>query len=276
VVVALAQDITERKRVEETLKDYNLRLEAEVTARTRELREAQEKLVRNEKLAVLGQLAGGVGHELRNPLAVIRNALYYLKLVGANGNEKVREYLGIIESEALTAERIIEDLLNFARIKSVDVETVSASRLVERVLERHPAPPNVLVRVDIPQDLPMLRVDPRQVQQVLGNLVINAYQAMPEGGRLTVSGSLTDIMGSRWTAISVRDTGGGISPEHLKKIFEPLFTTRAKGIGLGLAVSRKLAEANDGRLEVESKVGSGSAFTLFLPFKDNPPAGDFS
>ena len=120
VVQCNIRDITERKQAEQKLAQYSEHLEEMVEARTSELREAQEKLVRQEKLAVLGQLAGGVGHELRNPLAVINNAIYYLKLMGANGNEKVKEYLGIIETETHTAEKIITDLLDFARIKSVD------------------------------------------------------------------------------------------------------------------------------------------------------------
>ena len=231
--------------------------------RTSELRETQEKLVRQEKLAVLGQLAGSVGHELRNPLAVINNALYYLKLVGADSSEKVKEYLGIIQTEAHTAEKIITDLLDFARIKSVDVEAVSAFRLVERVFERYPAPNSVNVTLEIPEDLPMLYVDPRQMEQVLGNLIINACQAMPDGGELAVTARQEQEM----IAIVVKDTGVGISPENMKKLFEPLFTTKAKGIGLGLAVSQKLVEANGGRIEVQSEADRGSTFTVYLPVK---------
>jgi signal transduction histidine kinase len=265
---AVFRDITERKRAEDVLKEYNARLETAVELRTSELRETQEKLVRQEKLAVLGQLAGSVGHELRNPLAVINNALYYLKLVGADSSEKVKEYLGIIQTEAHTAEKIITDLLDFARIKSVDVEAVSAFRLVERVFERYPAPNSVNVTLEIPADLPMLYVDPRQMEQVLGNLIINACQAMTiggdsTGGKLTITARQEQEM----IAIVMKDTGVGISPENMKKLFEPLFTTKAKGIGLGLAVSQKLVEANGGRIEVQSEAGKGSTFTVYLPVK---------
>jgi len=263
------QDITERKQAEDVLKEYNLRLETAVEARTSELRDAQEKLVRQEKLALLGQLAGGVGHELRNPLAVINNALYYLKLVGANGNEKVKEYLGIIQSETRTAEKIITDLLDFARIKSVDKEPVSVDELIRRTLERFPAPASIQVTLEIPGGLPSVYVDPRQMEQVLGNLVVNACQAMTSGqtNGLTIDNQL--LLSARtqddMILIAVRDTGVGIPPENMNKLFEPLFTTKAKGIGLGLAVSQKLAEANGGRIEVESEVGRGSIFTLHLP-----------
>jgi PAS domain S-box-containing protein len=263
VVQCNIRDITERKQVEQKLAHYSEHLEEMVEARTIELREAQEKLVRNEKLAVLGQLAGSVGHELRNPLAVINNALYYLKLIGADSSEKVKEYLGIIQTETRTAEKIITDLLDFARIKSMDMEPVSASYLAARVLERYPAPQAVNVTLEIPEDLPMLYVDPRQVEQVLGNLVINACQSMSTGGELTITAHQEQEM----IAIAVKDTGVGIPPENMKKLFEPLFTTKAKGIGLGLAVSQKLAEANGGSIEVQSEAGVGSTFTVYLPVK---------
>jgi PAS domain S-box-containing protein len=270
-VVGAWTDITTLKQAEEALKEYNTRLETAVEARTSELREAQEQLVRQEKLAVLGQLAGSVGHELRNPLAVINNALYYLKLVGANGNEKVKEYLGIIQTETNTAEKIITDLLDFARIKSLDLEPVSVSELIRLTFERFPVPSSLDQTLEIPTDLPKVFVDPRQMVQVLGNLVVNACQSMSstgssttgalKGGHLTISVSaINDFI-----AIAVQDTGMGISAENIQKIFEPLFTTKAKGIGLGLSVSQKLVKANGGRIEVKSEVGKGSTFTIFLP-----------
>jgi len=150
----------------------------------------------------------------------------------------------------------------------VDVEAVSAFRLVERVFERYPAPNSVNVTLEIPADLPMLYVDPRQMEQVLGNLIINACQAMTiggdsTGGKLTITARQEQEM----IAIVMKDTGVGISPENMKKLFEPLFTTKAKGIGLGLAVSQKLVEANGGRIEVQSEAGKGSTFTVYLPVK---------
>ena len=179
--------VTERKRAEEEIRRLNADLEQRVEARTRELREAQEQLVRHERLAVLGQLAGGVAHELRNPLTIINNAVYFLKLVQPDANEKIKEYLGLIDIETHTAEKIITDLLDFARIKSVDPEPVSVSELVQRVLERYPPTASVTVTQDFPPGLPKFFADPRQMEQVLGNLAVNACQAMPEGGELTFS-----------------------------------------------------------------------------------------
>jgi PAS domain S-box-containing protein len=260
---AIVRDITARKQTEQRIRDQNAELERRVEARTRELGEAQEKLIRQEKLAVMGQLAGGVGHELRNPLGVINNATYYLRLLQPEMDEKVREYLGIIETETHTAEKIINDLLDFSRIKSVDPEPFSAAEIVRRALDRYPVPQNIAVILKLPEALPPCYADPRQVVQVLGNLVVNACQAMPEGGKLALTGRKKGKM----LAISVSDSGVGIQPENMGKLFEPLYTTKPKGIGLGLAVSKKLIEANGGRIEVTSVAGKGSVFTVLLPKK---------
>ncbi|MFZ5821187.1 MAG: PAS domain S-box protein [Chloroflexota bacterium] len=270
---AVKDELAERQRAEQEVQKLNAELEGRVEERTRELREAQEQLVRHEKLAVLGQLAGGVGHELRNPLAVINNAVYFLKLTRSQADEKMREYLDLIEREVHNADKIINDLLDFSRVKSVGREPASVADMLARTLERFPAPPGVQVTLDLPEGLPPVHVDPRQVEQALGNLVVNAYQAMPQGGQLLV---LSCVEGSvfseqcsvddrQWVQIVIKDTGVGIPPGSLDKIFEPLFTTKVKGIGLGLPVSRKLAKANGGRIEVESEVGKGSIFTVWLP-----------
>ncbi len=265
-----ALDITDRIRAEEEVHKLNVELEKHVEERTHELREAQEQLVRHEKLSVLGQMASSVGHELRNPLAVITGALYYLKLVQANADEKIKQYLGIIEQEVNISEKIISDLLDFARIKFVDREVVPVSDLIHQTLERFPVPPSVLVVVDIPDALPRVHVDKRQIIQVLGNLTSNACQSMvptdsmagvQNDGQLSLYSNVQNDM----INITVMDTGAGIAPENLTKIFEPLFTTRARGIGLGLAVSRKLVEANGGRIEVKSEPGKGSSFSVYLP-----------
>jgi len=265
MILLAIEDITERKQAEEKLKEYSEHLEELVEGRTRELKEAQNQLLRKERLAVLGSLAGGVGHELRNPLGVISNAVYYLKTVLSDADKTTREYLGIISSEVHNAEKIISDLLNFSRIKPGEREEVEVSALVKQVLDRKPAPKKIKVSVEIAPSLPYLHVDRQQIVHVLDNIVLNAYQAMPEGGKLIVRAkAVKDKM-----HLTLTDTGCGIPRKNRGKIFDPLFTTKARGIGLGLSVSRRLVEANGGKIRVKSEEGKGTAFTLILPVKES-------
>jgi PAS domain S-box-containing protein len=268
------QEIVERVQAEEEVRQLNFTLEKRIKERTRELSDAQEQLVRHEKLSVLGQMASSVGHELRNPLGVITSAIYYLKLVQPDANEKIKQYLGIIEQEVQTSEKIITDLLDFARIKSVDREPVAVSELVNQTLARFPVPNTVDVTIEIPNDLPQVFVDPRQIVQVLGNIILNACQAMasPAGDSASTNGvqkygllSLHANLQGDMINIVVKDDGVGIPTDNIQKIFEPLFTTKAKGVGLGLPVSQKLAQANGGSIEVQSEAGNGSSFNVFLP-----------
>jgi PAS domain S-box-containing protein len=262
--VWVTHDITEHKWAEQKLAQYSEYLEEMVAERTRELTDAQEKLVRHEKLATLGQIAGSVSHELRNPLGIILNAVYYLKLVQPDANEKVRHHHAMIEQETHNAEKIISDLLEFARLKSTELEPVSVAELVQHTLKRFPVPKIVTVALKLPADLPMVFADPRQVEQMLGNMVVNACQAMKDGGQLTISAHHQKEM----VTIVVNDTGVGIPPENMPKLFEPLFTTKINGIGLGLPICKKLAEANGGRIEVQSEPGKGSTFTVYLPAQE--------
>ncbi len=286
----IARDISERKRAEEQLMEYSAHLEEMVDDRTRELCQAQEQLVQKEKLAVLGQLAGGVGHELRNPLGVIGNSIYYLKLVQPDANEKIKQHLAMIEQEVQNAAKIVGDLLDYARFISTDPRPAAIADLVQHALSRFPVPASIQVRLKVPEDLPPVYVDPLHIEQVLGNLITNACQAMispslkqsagtaSSSGKLTITAralvpvSATHPKSStgcdrqkQMLAISVKDTGTGITPENMEKLFEALFTTKAKGIGLGLAVSQKLTAANGGRIEAQSEPGKGSLFTVYLP-----------
>ena len=245
-------------------------LEARVRARTSELESAlgelhsaQESLVRREKLAMLGQLAGGVGHELRNPLGVMTNALYYLGMVLKEATPDVKEYLGILRTQIGLSEKIVGDLLDFARLKPPTRETVTVERIVKEQLERVGPTENVVVKHDFPADLPPIRVDRVQIGQVVLNLLSNALQAMEgKGGTLTLRGRHN---GNGSVKLDVIDTGVGMTREQLGKMFEPLYTTKARGIGLGLAVSRSLAEANGAAISAASEPGQGSTVSVELP-----------
>jgi signal transduction histidine kinase len=263
---SLEVEISERARAEEALRVYSERLEEMVAERTRELQDAQERILHHERLAALGELAGSVSHELRNPLGVISNAHYMLKMTLTGSDETTQETLDIIGNAVDQSEKIISDLLGFARVKSVDRQIITAESLVQRAIAASTIPDNVAVQVETPANLPPLFVDPQQMGQVLVNLVTNAYQAMPEGGKLTIAaGANQDDL-----EISIADTGTGIPVENMDKLFEPLFTTKARGIGLGLAISKNLAEANGGSIDVESVEDEGSTFSLLLPVMADP------
>ena len=280
--------ITHLRQTDQALKKHSEHLEEMVEERTRTLEEAQEQLVRREKLAILGQWAGGVGHELRNPLGVISNAVYYLKMTLSDADQTTKEYLDMISSEVRNSTKIVSDLLDFSRTRPAQREESEVPALVIGVLDKHPPPEEVQVITEIAPDLPAVFVDPQQIEIVLGNLLTNAYQAMTDGGLLTltartislpqdrgrVGGGATSLPAKEEKAaegavsLSITDTGRGIPVENMKKIFEPLFTTKGRGIGLGLALSRNLVEANGGTIEVESQEGEGSTFTIILPVKE--------
>jgi len=261
-MVGSTTDITERKAAEEALKEYSERLEEMVEERTQELRDAQEQLIRQEKLAVLGQLAGGVGHELRNPLGAISNAVYFLNMVLEEPDPEVKETLEILQKEVRTSEMIISSLLDFARTKAPTRRKVDINDVVQEALSRTTVQANVEVVSQLYETLPIILADPDQLGQVFGNIILNAVQAMPEGGQLLVK---TEAPSPEWMAISFTDTGVGIPEENLDKLFEPLFTTKAKGIGLGLAVTKTLVEGHGGTIEVESERGVGTTLTVRLP-----------
>ena len=220
--------------------------------------ELREELARKERLAILGQLAGGVGHELRNPLAVLQTSMYFMKMtLEQRGDAKIQKHLGIMEQELNNANEIITNLLDFSRVRQPERVRVPVAEIVRSALERYD-----FGDIEVEQRINEIDViaDPGQIRQVLTNLVTNAIQAMPEGGRLSIrTGSHN---GDAW--IDVEDTGSGMDPATLERIFQPLFTTKAKGIGLGLAVSESLVRANGGKITVKSELGKGSTFTVHL------------
>lgn len=246
-------------------------LAARVAERTRELeaalaelRETQDQLIRKEKLAVLGALAGGVGHELRTPLSVLTNALYVIEREVAGGSDKVREYLEMCRLQLSTAEKIIGDLLELGRVREPVRKPTSVAALVDAQLQRLDGAEAVCIERETPADLPDALVDPVQMGQVVFNVLVNARQAMEaDGGTLSVSAAAED--GGAVVVLEVTDTGVGIPAEDLDRIFEPLYTTKPYGFGIGLAVSRELANANDADIHVTSTVGAGTTVTLRMP-----------
>jgi signal transduction histidine kinase len=256
----------ELRATEEELRASN----EELQAANEHLKETQEQLIRSEKLAAIGKLAGGVGHELRNPLGAIKNAVYYIKgkLINselAKTESRIIEFLGIMDDEINSSNKIINDLLNFSRVAKPAVSPTKIRKVMEDALPYLTVPENIEVINKLNDNLPEVEIDADQIRQVFVNIATNAIQAMPEGGKVTIDAR----KGNKFLEIVISDTGDGISEDMIRKIFDPLFTTRAKGIGLGLAVCKSIVERHGGAIEVESRVGEGAIFTIKLPLKAN-------
>jgi PAS domain S-box-containing protein len=232
----------------------------DITAR----KEMEEQLVRQERLTVLGQLTGGVAHELRNPLGWIKGSAYLLDDTLKEADPEVRETLDILKRGVARCGRIVDSLLSFASPKPPVRREVNVNEVVREALSTTDGPENVEVVSHLDPSLPAISADPDQLSLVFGNIIGNAIQAMPEGGRLVVE---SETSNREWVSVSFTDTGVGIPEENLDELFEPLFTTRAKGTGLGLAIVRTLVEAHGGSIRVESELGEGSTFTVRLPLR---------
>ncbi|MBC7894270.1 MAG: HAMP domain-containing protein [Cytophagaceae bacterium] len=242
--------------------DAREHLERQVRERTAELERTQRELIQREKLAVLGQLASSVGHELRNPLGVMSNISYYLSTALTDVPPKAREHLAMLRRQVGLAERIVTDILDFTRVKQPETATVPVEAFVDAQLQRVTLPETVRVERSVAPGVPDMSADPFQVGQVLYNVLTNAAQSMePRGGVLGVRAHGTN--GSVF--IDVTDEGPGVPEEHHEQIFEPLYTTKLRGIGLGLSVSRTLAQANGGTLRVAQSSARGTTFRLEVP-----------
>jgi signal transduction histidine kinase len=202
-----------------------------------------------------------VAHELRNPLNVVKTSVYYLLNARAPTEAKKAEHLHRIERHVELADGVITALSNFARLPVPSPRPVGVAGCVQEALELNPVGPAVAVALDCPADLPPALADGAQLRIVFGNLIRNAREAMPAGGRLAVTARRE---GDR-LAVAVADTGVGIAPDKLSLVLEPLYSTKARGLGLGLAIARAILEKNHGGLRVVSELGRGTTFTLLLP-----------
>ncbi|MGE5187989.1 MAG: PAS domain S-box protein [Betaproteobacteria bacterium] len=266
--IAQMEDITERKktqqmlvRSERKLREYSMHLKDMVDLRTIQLKDANERLVKSERFAAIGELAGMVGHDLRNPLAGIKNATYFLKKKGSMlSEEQTRVMLENIEKGIDHSDKIINDLLEYAGEIHLKPYPVSAISVLENVLGFIKVPTTVKIINEISSDL-IIKVDQNKIERVFINLIKNAIDAMPNGGSVTLR--CKHIKDK--TEISFADTGTGIPDEVLPKLFNPLFTTKAQGMGFGLAICKRVVEAHGGTITVETARGKGTTFVVTLP-----------
>jgi len=223
----------------------------------------QEQLLRSERLAAIGQLSSSVAHEIRNPLGVIKNSCYYLRMkLKDSVNQKVVKHLNIIDREVNSANLIVNDLLDFARKKTPVLKEVNIHELALSALAKTAIPNNIQVVTSF-DETPQMLLDGEQIRRVLLNIIQNAVQAMPEGGRITLRIGVEE----GGVLVSVEDTGVGIPEENLSRLFTPLFSTKSNGVGLGLTISKQIVEAHGGEIILETEVDKGSTFTIRLPLK---------
>jgi len=230
----------------------------------REIRDLQERVRRSERLASLGRLAAGVAHEIRNPLSSIRGFAQFFQN-RFKGQEKEQEYAAVMVREVDRLNRVITELLDFARPKEPHRESHNLQEILEqtlKVLEPELAGRNIGVEKKLDASLPRILADRDQLSQAFLNLMLNALESMEGEGKLRIS---LESEGASALTISIADTGKGIPPEDLERVFEPFFSTKRKGTGLGLAIVHQIVENHKGQIRVESREGEGTTFRITLP-----------
>lgn len=224
---------------------------------------------RTERLATLGKVAGGIAHELRNPLNAIKTSVYFLLNARQLTPEKQREHLERIDRQVGVSDRVITALSDFARLPVPQFKAITVGELAKQAIDPLAIPATIDVQIESPVTLPQVSVDASQMAIVISNLVRNAIDAMPQGGQLRIVGrEEVDESGEaplHFIAIDVTDSGCGMSEEILTHITEPLFSTKSRGLGLGLAIAREIVQKHGGRLLVRSQLGVGTTFTVRLP-----------
>jgi PAS domain S-box-containing protein len=263
--VIVFRDITQRTRAGQA-EEMRALAEQQSIERRRveaELEKVRDELVRQTRFSAIGELAASIAHDLRNPLGAIRNSIFYLsRRIPAGSPDWVR-HLEIIEKEIQSANRIIDNLLDMSRARAPSKEAVDLARVVHDAFAHLGTEDQIDLDVRLEPDPFVIHADLNQIQRLLGNLLTNAAQAMSDHGRILVEARREDYT----DVITVSDQGTGIPAELRERVFEPLFTTRAKGTGLGLAICRRIANRHGGSIELIDTGGKGSRFETRLPRK---------
>ncbi len=257
---SIVRDITEQKQLQKSLEKYAGDLERIVEERTKQLKDS-------ERLVAIGQTAAMVGHDLRNPLQTLLGELYLAKteiedISDPQASSNLIESIHVIEDQIAYMDKIVSDLQAFVQPVSLEKKPVELQALLNNVLANVVVPPNISVQINNHNIVPTINADPQLIKRVLINLVTNAVQAMPNGGNLTLAAKINS---ARHVSISVEDTGVGIGEKIKGQIFTPLFTTKPRGQGFGLAVCKRVIEAHGGTISFESQEGKGTTFTIKFP-----------
>lgn len=253
------EDLQQEK---DDLAELNQSLQIRVGSRTKELRTALSELIKKERLAAIGQMASVVSHEIKNPLAVIKNAVYLLKArLGSNIDVKMAKNFKVIDDEITQANGIIEEILGYARTREQILTKIDLSLYAREILSSYPIPQNIQVTTYFyTEDLPVT-MDTEEMKQALRNIIANAIEVMPQGGMLVVK---TKMLKDGRASLSITDSGPGIPLDLQEKIFTPFFTTKARGTGLGLAVVKKVCARNNVDFKLKSEEGKGTKMTFIF------------
>jgi len=230
----------------------------------------EEKLRASERLSALGLLAAEIAHEIRNPLTVMQ-MLFHALVESLQLDATSQRDAALIGEKMRQMNRILDQVLSFARSSEPIKESVHAQQLFDDVflLTRHKLQQQgIEVRSTVPEDLPLLSADHEQIEQVLLNLILNAADAMPEGGMLRLSAAVEEVEGENYLVLSVRDNGEGMTQEQVANLFAPFLTYKDSGTGIGLAIVKKIMENHQGKVVVESRIGQGTKFTLLFPIPE--------
>ncbi|MGA1974420.1 MAG: PAS domain S-box protein [Conexivisphaerales archaeon] len=259
--ISQVEDVTARKEAEDELKSYSVGLEKKVKERTEELEKTNQLLVQSERLAAIGSLAAQVAHDLRNPLTAINTNLFYIKnVLPGDLGDKVGDSIGSVERAVEHSSKIIDDLLQYSRATDLNTERLDFGSALEQFADG----------LDLPRSVKLVRNleagafidgDLAKLKRVFQNLVSNAVEAMPSGGTL----SLSVRADADKVVAEVADTGVGMDSTTLRQLFNPFFTTKAKGLGLGLAICQRLVEAHGGKINISSEEGKGTSAVITLP-----------
>jgi len=271
-LLAMTVDITARKQAEQELDLYRQHLEEMVQSRTKELQAAQMELIKREKLSILGQLTATVSHELRNPLGVIRSSNFYLQRRVKDKDDKIDKHFKRIEEQIALCDAIVADLLEFTRGRNITIVQEALDPWLEVLVLQISENEGIGIKLDLSKNLPMVPHDRDKIRRVILNVLDNAVQAV----KARRSATSVDIayepkielcteQRENHVLIQITDNGNGMNKETLDRAFEPLFTTRARGTGIGLANVKKIVEEHGGSVALESEIGEGTRMTISLP-----------
>ncbi|HKJ05643.1 MAG TPA: PAS domain S-box protein, partial [Geopsychrobacteraceae bacterium] len=267
--ISMVQDISERKAAENELEKYRLTLEDLVRDRSAQLQAAQAELVQKERLAVLGQLTATVSHEIRNPLGTISNSLFLIreKLQGAE-NEHLDKPLTLAERNVMRCDTIISDLLDFSRQRRIEKTAIKIDGWLTELLEEMGLPEYVQIQRDLCVDS-VVQIDPERLRRAIVNVINNALQALDEADKTDKKLMVRSRLVEEVCEIVVQDNGTGMTKDVISRIFEPMFSTKNFGVGLGVPIIKNILEGHCGEVEYFSKAGEGTTVIMRLPLTED-------